>query len=348
MQNQDFSFEKATKTKCKLRMAIIGPSGSGKTYTSLLLAKELGNNIALIDTERGSARKYSDIFSFSVLELDTFHPDNYMQAIALAEKEGFEVLIIDSLSHAWNGTNGALDLVDKAAARMKTSNSFAAWRQVTPLHNKLIDTILKTNLHIIVTMRAKTEFSLEKNEKGKTVIRKIGLQPVQWEGLEYEFDICGDMDLSNTMTISKTRYSALHQSMIKKPDKELALTIREWLNNGEPAQKKPSTEQETKPQTEITLLQVQLQDQLKDLFETGAITEKKRDEYFKKITDPNIAIGLLRYFEKQFDLIHKLFSLTKEKKISSEHKSELYRRIMSSGMKGLSTLENELQKLEAA
>jgi len=348
MQNQDFTFEKATKTKCKLRMAIIGPSGCGKTYTSLLLAKELGKNIALIDTERGSARKYSDIFNFHVLELDNFHPHNYMQAIALAEKEGFEVLIIDSLSHAWNGTNGALDLVDQAAARMRTSNSFAAWRQVTPLHNKLIDTILKTNLHIIVTMRAKTEFSVEKDEKGKTVIRKVGLQPIQREGLEYEFDICGDMDLSNTMMISKTRYSPLQQSVIKKPGKELALTIKKWLNNGEPAQKKPSIEQETSSQTEITSLQAQLQVQLKDLFETGAVTEKKRDEYFKKISDPNIAIGLLRYFEKQFDLISKLFLLTKSNKITSEQKSDLYRKIMSSRMKGLSTLENELQKLEAA
>ena len=128
-------FKKATKEQAKLRMGIIGPAGSGKTYTALLTARNLvpDGKIAVLDTERGSASKYADIFEFDVCELESFHPENYIKTIQAAEEAGYDVLIIDSLSHAWTGKDGALELVDKAAARER-GNSFAAWRHVTPLH----------------------------------------------------------------------------------------------------------------------------------------------------------------------------------------------------------------------
>jgi len=342
MQNQNYIFEKATKTQCKLRMAIIGSSGCGKTYTSLLLASELGKKIALIDTERRSARKYSDIFDFNVLELDNFHPNHYIQAIDLAEKDGFKVLIIDSLSHAWNGTNGALNLVDQAASRMRTSNSFAAWRQVTPLHNKLIDTILKSNLHIIVTMRAKTEYSVEKDEKGKTVIRKIGLQPIQREGLEYEFDICGDMDITNNMVISKTRCSSLQQAVIPKPGKELALTLKEWLNSGEPIRKKPSTDKDEK----LTASQKKILTILNDLSDKQILTDKKTTEFDKKIKDPKTNPGLMKFLERQLLLLKHLYYI--RERLSAQEKNDYYHRIFASDNKGLSKIENQLKHLEEA
>ena len=111
-------FTKATKQEAKLRLALAGPSGSGKTYTALQIATHLGGPIALVDTERGSARKYADLFSFDVLELDSFHPERYIEAIHEAEEAGYAVLILDSLSHAWAGKDGALELVDKAAKRL--------------------------------------------------------------------------------------------------------------------------------------------------------------------------------------------------------------------------------------
>lgn len=223
-------------------MALIGPSGSGKTMSALAIASHLGNSIAVIDTEHGSASKYADIYQFDACELQSFHPQQYINAIQAAENAGYDVLIIDSLSHAWMGKDGALELVDRAAKRSPSSNSFAAWRDVTPLHNKLVEAMLSANCHLIVTMRAKTEYVMEVNEKGKTVPRKVGLAPVQRDGLEYEFDICGDMDLDNNLIISKSRCPALSTAVIPKPGEDLALTLKQWLTDG--IQAKPKINRE--------------------------------------------------------------------------------------------------------
>ncbi|SKB01142.1 AAA domain-containing protein, partial [Caloramator quimbayensis] len=150
-------FQKATKKQAKARIGLIGPSGAGKTYTSLALATGLGKKIALIDTEHGSASKYADKFDFDVLELDNYNPQHYINAIKEAGKLGYDVLIIDSLSHAWAGTDGALELADKNSIKYG-GNKFAAWRDITPLHNKLIEAIISSPCHIIATMRAKTQY----------------------------------------------------------------------------------------------------------------------------------------------------------------------------------------------
>lgn len=229
------AFRKATKKQARLRLALIGPSGSGKTYTALTIATHLGGRIAVIDTERGSASKYADLFSFDVQELSTFHPQRYIEAITEAQAAGYDVLVIDSLSHAWMGKDGALELVDRAAKRNPSGNSFAAWRDVTPLHNALVNAMLAARLHIIVTLRSKMEYVQERDDKGKTVIRKVGLQPVQRDGLEYEFDVVGDLDQDNTLVVTKTRCSALTGAVSPKPGRELASTLDAWLQ-GEPVE----------------------------------------------------------------------------------------------------------------
>jgi len=101
-------FRKATKRDARLRLAISGPSGSGKTYTLLKLATELGGPIALVDTERGSAEKYADLFEFDTLKLDSFSPDLMPTLIESAAAQGYKTLIIDSLSHFWTGTDGEI------------------------------------------------------------------------------------------------------------------------------------------------------------------------------------------------------------------------------------------------
>lgn len=230
-----FQFTKATKEKSKARIALVGPSGSGKTYTSLSLASHLGNNVALIDTENGSASKYADTFNFSVLNLETYEPQTYVKAIEAATKAGFDVLIIDSISHAWMGKGGALEQVDKASVKYR-GNSFAAWRDVTPHHNALVDAMVQCPVHLIVTMRAKTAYEVQKGDDGKVKPIKIGLAPVQRDGLEYEFDIVGDMDLDNNLIISKTRCSALRGAVIGMPGEDVARAIRDWLSDGKEAE----------------------------------------------------------------------------------------------------------------
>ena len=124
----------ATKKAAKLRLALVGPAGSGKTYSALAIATGLGSKIALIDTEHGSAALYADKFAFDTCNLETFSPDSYVEAIKGAEAEGYDVIIIDSLSHAWIGKDGALEQVDQATRRSGSKNSYFAWRDVTPKH----------------------------------------------------------------------------------------------------------------------------------------------------------------------------------------------------------------------
>jgi cytidylate kinase len=223
-------FKPADRRQARLHLAIIGPAGAGKTYTALRLASALGKKVALIDTERSSACAYASDFKFDVCELDDHHPNTYIEAISMADAAGYDVLVIDSLSHAWAGRNAALELVDKATQRSKSANAFAAWRNVTPLHNNLLDAMLSSRCHVIATLRAKMAYAQEKDSKGKTVIRKVGLQPLQRDGLEYEFDIVGDIDLEHNLVVTKSRCSPLAGAVIHKPGEELAEALLRWLD----------------------------------------------------------------------------------------------------------------------
>jgi hypothetical protein len=237
-------FQKATKSQSRGRVALVGASGSGKTYTGLTTATALadGGKVAVIDTERGSASKYADIFDFDVVNLEDFSPHTYISAIQEAESLGYAVILIDSLTHAWSGSGGALEMVDKAAARARTPNSFAAWREVTPVHNALVDTMLRSKCHIIVTMRTKTEWVLEENERTKKKEpRKIGMAPIQRDGMEYEFDVVGDMDADNRLLITKTRCPALARAVIDRPTKEFGETLLAWLSDGAAVVEQPAT-----------------------------------------------------------------------------------------------------------
>lgn len=242
------TFKKAVKYESKLRLALIGPSGSGKTMTGLILASRLaehyGGRVAVIDTERGSASKYADAYDFDVLELANYHPQQYIDAILAAEQAGYNVALIDSLSHAWIGKGGALEMVDTAAKKSSSGNSFAAWRDVTPLHNRMVDTMTSCGLHLIVTMRSKMDYVQTQDERGRTVIRKVGMQPVQRDGLEYEFDVVADMDLENNLIVSKTRCAALAGLVINQPDGSLSDQLHAWLA-GETPPPMPEPRQET-------------------------------------------------------------------------------------------------------
>lgn len=229
-------FKKATKEQAKARLALIGPSGSGKTYTALIVAQELAGKhgkVAVIDSERGSASKYADLFSFDVHEMDEHSPDDYIKAIGEAERAGYDVLVIDSMSHEWAGKKGALELHDRATARSKSKNSFTAWMEITPKHNRFIDTILGFNGHVIGTMRSKTAYLIEEGKDGKQKPKKVGTTPIQRDGVEYEFDIVGEMDLDNTLAVVKTRCSTLAGVVLEKPDAELGQTILDWCSTGE-------------------------------------------------------------------------------------------------------------------
>jgi DNA polymerase III delta prime subunit len=236
--------KRATRQLAHVRIALVGPSGAGKTFTALRIARGLvgpEGRVCVIDTERGSASLYAnepDIAGeYDVLELtDQFSPDVYVKAIKTVTGAGYDVCVIDSLTHAWAGAGGALEMADDVVKRSRSGNSFTAWREVTPQHNKLVDTILQARCHVIVTMRVKTEWVLEKDEKtGKQVPRKIGLAPIQRAGMEYEFDLVADLDPEHNLVVSKSRCRALTDRVIRRPDGEIAAALRDWLSSGAPA-----------------------------------------------------------------------------------------------------------------
>lgn len=186
-------FQKAERKKSKLRLALTGPSGSGKTYGALLVAKGLGGKIAVIDTEKGSASLYSDMVDFDVLELGApYTPERYRQAVKAAENAGYNVIIIDSITHEWSGAGGCLELNDEIAKAKFKGNTWSAWSETKARHRALIDDLLACQAHIIVTMRSKTE-TAQAEVNGRKQVQKLGMKAEQNDGIEYEFTTVLDL-----------------------------------------------------------------------------------------------------------------------------------------------------------
>jgi hypothetical protein len=224
-------FHKATKAQAKLRAAIFGPSGAGKTFTSLRVATGLGGRIAVIDTERGSASKYSDRFDFDVLELEDQSIDGYIAAIRLAGESGYGVLVIDSLSHGWQTL---LEEVEKLAKAKYRGNTWSAWSEGTPLQRKLVKAILDFPGHVLATMRSKTEWTTVDNN-GKKSPQRVGLAPEQGKGVEYEFDLLVEISTEHIANVIKDRTGKFQDKLIDKPDEKFGRELAAWLADGVPA-----------------------------------------------------------------------------------------------------------------
>lgn len=240
------TFTPATKKALKARVALAGPAGSGKTMTALILARALvgpTGTFGVIDTEHGRARLYGpqdeadaglpNIGQFDHLDLDRFGPDVLVEALAVSAAAGHDATVVDSLSHFWMGVDGMLEAVDRAARRSGSGNSFAGWKEMRPAERRMVEAMLAHPGHLIVTMRTKTEWVIEQNERGKNVPRKVGTRPEQREGIEYEFDLVGDMDLENVLVVSKSRCPALSGAVVQRPGPDFGRTLLQWLNAGE-------------------------------------------------------------------------------------------------------------------
>jgi hypothetical protein len=222
-------FKRAERQKSKLRLGISGPAGSGKSFSSILMALGIGGRIAMIDTERGSGDLYCHLGEYDTCTLEPpFTPEKYVEAIKAAEVGGYDIIIIDSLSHAWAGPGGVLDIHGHSSD--KNGNSWTAWRQVTPRHNDLVDAMLQSRCHIIATMRSKMEH-IQTTENGKTVIKKVGMNPIQRDGMEYEFTVFLDLDHNHFASTSKDRTS-LFDGQVFKPNQETGSTLAAWLEKG--------------------------------------------------------------------------------------------------------------------
>lgn len=254
-------FSKATKQSAKAKIALTGPSGSGKTLSSLLIAKGLGGRCCVIDTENGSASLYAghrllDGFEYDVATIEpSYDLKKYLILIEEAHKAKYDVLIIDSLTHAWAGEGGLLQ--KKEALDSRGGNSYTNWGAITKEYERLKSYLLHSKMDLIVTMRSKQEYVLEDNGKGKQAPKKVGLAPIMRDGMEYEFTVVFDIGMDHQFMVSKDR-TDLFDGVVATISEDTGAQIKEWLR-GEPSppsdplpdQEHPPVDAQEMPKTEL-------------------------------------------------------------------------------------------------
>lgn len=221
---------KATRRQVKLRLNISAPSGAGKTYSALRMAKGLCGNwdkIAVIDTENGSASLYSDLGDFNVIDLQPpFTPEKYIQAISACVEAGMEVIILDSTSHEWTCLLEENETLAQAKYR---GNTWSAWSQTTPRHDRFINAVLQANAHVITCTRSKTETVMGDDKK----VKKVGMKDQQREGWEYELTVSLNIDRDTHLAIpSKDRTNLFEGKSPFLITEETGELIKNWCESG--------------------------------------------------------------------------------------------------------------------
>lgn len=238
------AFVKAQRKAAKIKLALTGPSGSGKTYSALRLAFGLGQRVALIDTENGSGSLYADvnrdgIGEYDVLEISApFTVRKYTDAIAEAVRGGYDVLVVDSITHAWAGSGGLLEQKEALDSRGGTQNRFSNWGTITKQHEEFKAALLEAPIHLIATMRSKVEYQQDDNRK----VHKLGMAPIQRDGMDYEFTLVFDVDQTHSAVASKDR-TGLFEGQTGKLTQQHGERIAQWLAGGAPVAPQPRPSQ---------------------------------------------------------------------------------------------------------
>lgn len=231
------NFQPATRHEARARVAMIGPTGAGKTWTALEFARTLAGDtgtIGVIDTENASASLYSDQFQFMTAPWFPPYDATKLAAQINTAAKDFDVLVIDSLTHFWQGDGGVLDIVEQEGARNR--NQFAGWKKGTPIWRSLLDALIFAPCHVIVTMRSKMDYVQTKDSDGRARVEKMGMAPVARNDVEYEFTIVGELDQSHRLTITKSRCSALADQVAPAHQADrLAIVLRDWLSTADGA-----------------------------------------------------------------------------------------------------------------
>jgi hypothetical protein len=223
---------KAERKQSKLRIGLSAPSGAGKTYSGLLLAKGLvgdWSKIGLIDSENGRGDFYSDFGPYNIVTLKPpFTPESYIEAIRAMENAGMEVIIVDSVTHEWDGEGGCLQLNEKLAIAKYKGNTWSAWSETTPRHQRFLDAITSSTCHVITTVRNKVETEFI---DGK--VKKIGTKEIQREGFEYELTVNFTIDRDSHAVMASKDNTQLFEG--KDPfviTEQTGGTLREWVMSG--------------------------------------------------------------------------------------------------------------------
>jgi hypothetical protein len=223
---------KARRSATKLRLLLTGPSGSGKTWGALQIAKGIGGKCVVIDTEEGSSDLYDHLHDFDVIDLrPPFSPERYIEAIAAAEAAGYEVIIVDSVTHCWSGSGGCLEILEDVAKAQFRGNTWSAFSVITPRWRAFVDKLLRSPAHVICSGRSKTE-TAQVDDHGKKKVAKLGMKLEARDGLEFEFtcvlDVIHD---GHYATVSKDR-TGLFAGDPKPITVETGRRLAEWLAGG--------------------------------------------------------------------------------------------------------------------
>jgi len=223
---------KAERSQAKLRIGVSAPSGGGKTYSALLMASGMAdwNKIAVIDTENGRGDIYSDLGDYNIITLEApFSPERYIEAIKSCEAAGMEVIIIDSISHEWEGQGGCLEINESLANAKYRGNSWSAWNETTPRHRKFIEAIISSTAHVITTVRNKVDTIMTEDKK----VKKVGIKEITREGYEYEITVNFNIDRDTHKALPSKDNTRLFEG--KDPFVITAETGKEliaWMKSG--------------------------------------------------------------------------------------------------------------------
>lgn len=246
--------KKATRNQVKLRLGLSAVSGGGKTYSALLMAYGMTSawdKIAVIDTENGSASLYAHLGDFLTIDFKPpYTPERYIEAIKTCEDAGMDVIIIDSITHEWDGSGGILEI-----SNSMSGNSYTNWAKITPRHDAFIASLLQSKCHIITTVRRKQDYELTKNGEGKVVPIKVGLKEITREGFEFELTLNLNIESNHFASASKDRTGLF----MDKPEfiisEETGKKLIDWCNSGKSFEDmKAEQEKESKERYESDLL----------------------------------------------------------------------------------------------
>ena len=286
-----FQVKKAKREKIFVKVALMAPSGGGKTYGALRLAtgmaqeikKETGKEakILMANTEQKRGYYYANEFDYDIVDIEAPHePEKYVDLIEFAVQEGYNILIIDSSSHEWEGKGGCLDLQQKAGG------TYQAWSKVTPRHNKFINAIADSPIHIIATMRGKDQYEMTKDDKtGKATVQKLGVGAKQRDGFEYEFTCTFLIDQkTNTAEVQKDNTHIFEAQGSTLLTESHGQKLIEWANSGEGYTPIDRNSMAEEPSNDLDTLKKDIIAKAKEL---GGSKNAGVAEVVKKLGNPN-------------------------------------------------------------
>src|ERR1051325_9382792 len=231
----------AERAGAHLLIQLYGPPRSGKTYTALRIARGMvgpKGKIGVLDTESGRARLYSDQVpgGFVVGELTPpYTPRRYLEAIEEFLAYGVDILVVDSLSHCWEGPGGVLEMADHAEEHGR--KGLMKWLMPKRDYKKLVSFLLSTRMHMILCSRAKQPI-LEAMVEGEKTLLTQPWEPIQDKRLKYEMTIVVPMTLDGAYETEVSRLKVpadlAHLFQGELLDERTGAAIAQWVNGGKP------------------------------------------------------------------------------------------------------------------